>query len=97
MLYESQYYGISDLGSPYLIHHGVKGQKWGVRNWQYVNGSLTPAGYIHYGYGKGRKKSLSVEEKKAALNSLSHELDNEWTYGVMYKGKRINTETEEFD
>lgn len=43
-----------------LYHHGVKGQKWGVRRWQYADGSLTPEGYIHYGY----KKRVSTAEKK---------------------------------
>lgn len=40
----------------YLAHHGVKGQKHGVRQWQNPDGSLTPAGRIHYGVGAARDK-----------------------------------------
>lgn len=31
-----------------LYHYGVKGQKWGVRRYQYADGSLTPAGKKRY-------------------------------------------------
>lgn len=31
-----------------LYHHGVKGQKWGIRRYQYADGSLTPAGKKRY-------------------------------------------------
>lgn len=34
-----------------LKHHGVEGMHWGERNYQYEDGSLTPLGRIHYGYG----------------------------------------------
>jgi len=32
----------------YIAHHGVKGQKWGVRKYQYENGTLTPEGRKRY-------------------------------------------------
>lgn len=31
-----------------LIHHGIKGQKWGVRRYENPDGSLTPAGKKRY-------------------------------------------------
>ena len=43
--------------SSMLIHYGIKGQKWGERRWQNEDGSLTPEGYVHYGYGKNREKA----------------------------------------
>ena len=42
-----------------LYHHGVRGQRWHVRRWQNEDGSLTPAGRIHYGYGE---KNLDPNE-----------------------------------
>lgn len=48
------------MSNLYLAHHGVKGQKHGVRQWQNPDGSLTPAGRIHYGVGEARKVAGSA-------------------------------------
>jgi len=32
-----------------LYHHGIKGQRWGIRRYQNLDGTLTPAGRERYG------------------------------------------------
>lgn len=44
----------------YLAHHGIRGQKWGVRRFENANGTLTAAGKARYDDGK-----VSAKEKNA--------------------------------
>ena len=37
-------YAFTDWEGTCLAHHGIKGQKWGVRRYQNPDGTLTPAG-----------------------------------------------------
>ena len=53
-----------------LYHHGIKGQKWGVRRFQNEDGSLTAAGRKHWGVGKPEKSN--VEKKNAERKSSAH-------------------------
>ena len=46
------YYG-TDNDANSLKHYRTPGSKNGVRKYQYEDGTLTPAGKIHYGVGKG--------------------------------------------
>lgn len=36
------------MTNEYLMHHGVKGMKWGVRRYRDENGYLTAEGERHY-------------------------------------------------
>ena len=45
-----------------LYHYGIKGQKHGVRNYQYEDGSLTPEGKIRYADSKPRNRPRHIAE-----------------------------------
>lgn len=60
----------------FLEHHGIKGQKWGIRRFQNQDGSLTPAGRKRYGDDSGGGESSPAQKrsffkrKSSGSNSL---------------------------
>ena len=57
----------------YLIHHGIKGQKWGVRRFQNLDGSLTSEGIKRNDVGKSKEEKELVDtvRKKKLYKNLS--------------------------
>ena len=56
----------------YLMHHGIKGQKWGVRRYQNPDGSLT---------AEGRKRIISAHEKRGrAIGGLAGRIGGYFLY-----------------
>lgn len=57
-----------------LYHHGIKGQRWGVRRYQYSDGSLTAAGRRHYGVGGAEKESFAKEKVRDVINTMRYKV-----------------------
>lgn len=60
-----------------LVHHGIKGQKWGHRRFQNPDGSLTPAGKARYSKPPSPDKvrrnvdKMSPAELNAAIERIN--------------------------
>lgn len=63
-IYYTSGYPISD----YLYHHGIKGQRWGIRRFQNNDGSLTTAGRKRYGSSRSIQRELNKIDKELAFN-----------------------------
>ncbi|RAP49182.1 MAG: hypothetical protein BZ133_08400 [Methanosphaera sp. SHI613] len=69
----NNYYAINTYDDRYLAHHGILGQKWGVRKYQNEDGTLTEAGkqrYRAYAYGDmyfNAKKHSANKGTKASV------------------------------
>ncbi len=56
----------SDYGSSYLMHHGILGQRWGIRRYQNEDGTLTNAGKRRYGYENSYPNQQTSGKKKSS-------------------------------
>lgn len=63
----------------YLAHHGIKGQKWGVRRYQNYDGSLTTSGKLRY-YDKNTKVNLYNHDTytRSKKNYGKRHADDRW-------------------
>lgn len=60
---------MKNLAEEVLMHHGIKGMKWGVRN--------------------GPPYPLNPAGQYKNVKQLNDEMNKNWDYGVLFKGKKI--------
>lgn len=58
----------------FIAHHGIKGQKWGVRRFQNEDGSLTKAGKERYNEQNSPNSSDNFESQKFHLTEKAEEI-----------------------
>ena len=70
-----------------LYHHGVKGQKWGVRRYQYADGSFTPAGRKRYSNSSSQFQKLMSTNVNHIINSAKTQITGkQYVDGFLKKG-----------
>lgn len=69
-----------------LCHHGIKGQKWGIRRYQNEDGSLTVEGRKRYGVGSNGKMS---EEGKKLFKSDTKEAKGQTKTYTAFKTQKL--------
>lgn len=85
--------------SDYLRHHGIRGQKWGVRRFQNKDGTLTSSGRKRYAdngaineshedYKKAHSPKNAREMSDAELRSRLNRLQMETQYSQLMKNKK---------
>jgi len=70
----NSYYKAEFPYSEELYHHGIKGQKWGIRRYQNSDGTLTTLGKIHYGsqkYARIAGSAISKGAKRVAKGTAN--------------------------
>lgn len=86
-----------------LYHHGIKGQKWGVRRYQYADGTYTPAGRKHYGVSQNANRmermasTMEMRVKDCVNTARTQVTGRQYVDGYLKKGttfSRIQTSKE---
>lgn len=80
--------------SPSLEHHGIKGQRWGVRRYQNADGSLTAVGKKRYGSISPDKTRREMQKAVNTQRGEKHGSYNRWMsgYGIGKNSDKVQAE-----
>ena len=77
-----------------LYHHGIKGQKWGVRRFQNKDGSLTPAGKKRYDESNAGRKFVQKTSESVSIDGQTFKVygrnNKQYVNKVEKKAKDMN-------
>lgn len=72
-----------------LKHHGIKGQKWGIRRFQNKNGGLTPAGRTRYDDMSARQQKKVIRKEVKSMKKEGTAVHNRPLREAMVKNGKI--------
>ena len=72
---------LTDMSEGYLTHHGIKGQRWGIRRYQNPDGTLTKEGKERYGINENgwmskEGKKLFKKDRDEGYSRFSRSVSN---------------------
>ena len=76
----------------YLAHHGILGQKWGVRRYQNEDGSLTEAGKKRKRLGNSIVRNAGVRNSKALKEARREDINELTTKQLKDYNERLTAE-----
>lgn len=76
-----------------LYHYGMKGQKWGVRQFQNADGTRTPTGKKRDGEDQSTKRKVTDDLSNDELRKLNERLQLEDTYKKLTSEKITKAES----
>lgn len=79
------------MNDTYLVHHGILGQKWGVRRFENPDGTLTEAGKKRY-YQKDKYGFDRLTKEGYKYNEESRQKANQYANSVKYNLQKVNPE-----
>ena len=68
------------MNEVYLAHHGIKGQKWGVRRYRNEDGTLTEAGKKRYASMSGDELYKHVKKDIRKARKVQYGSGNQWMH-----------------
>lgn len=71
-----------------LSHHGILGQKWGIRRYQNFDGSYTKAGLERYNRSSAKYEQKKAEYKAIKKDKTKSRYEKQYAKGKMKEAKR---------
>lgn len=82
------------MNKTYLTHHGIKGQRWGVRRFQNDDGTLKPSGKARYNDNGKKKKAVDMSDEDLAKSNKRLQSEQQYNQLTGRPYKNLTSKTD---